>query len=203
LPDALITVTPWQVDMKVSTGMAWILVLLVSTLLPVQADASQLEPQELWPAVSLELPSDPDLRRYLGVMEGDTFTVDDMASEVVVVEIFNMYCPFCQREAPHVNELFTLVDGRDDLNRKLKIIGIGVGNSNFEVDFYRRSYSVRFPLFADKDFAIYEKVGKVRTPCFFILKRDAHRRFRVAFVHSGGFKTPEAFLKEIVKRSGL
>ena len=177
--------------------------ILFYALSPVQTHASQLEPQALWPAVTLQLPSDPALRHYIGVKAGDTFTVDDMASEVVVVEIFNMYCPFCQREATHVNELFTLVDGREDLNRRLKIIGIGVGNSNYEVDFYRRSYSVQFPLFADKDFEIHEKVGKVRTPCFFILKRDAHRRFRVAFVHSGGFKTPEAFLKEIIKHGGL
>ena len=189
--------------MKAATGTIWILLWLIFDLLPVQACASQLEPQAPWPAVTLQLPSDPVLRHYLGVKEGDTFTVDDMVSEVVVVEIFNMYCPFCQREAPHVNELFTLLDRRDDLNRRLKIIGIGVGNSNFEVDYYRRSYSVEFPLFADKEFKIYEKVGKVRTPCFFILKRDAHRRFRVVFVHSGGFKTPESFLEEIIKRCGL
>jgi thiol-disulfide isomerase/thioredoxin len=197
------TATPWQVMMKVTTGTVWILLWLFFAITPVTAFASQLGPQEPWPAVSLPLPSDPVLRHYLGVKEGDAFTLEDMASEVVVVEIFNMYCPFCQREAPHVNELFTLVDGRDDLNQRLKIIGIGVGNSDFEVDFYRRSYSVAFPLFADKNYAIYEMVGKVRTPSFFILKRDAHRRFRVAFVHSGGFKTPEAFLKEIVKRCGL
>jgi thiol-disulfide isomerase/thioredoxin len=197
------TLTQGQVNMRVPRKAAWTLLIVFFALVPVRADVSQLEPRQLWPAVSLQLPSDPVLRHYLGVKEGETFTVDDMASDVVVVEIFNMYCPFCQREASHVNELFALVDRRDDLNRKLKIIGIGVGNSNFEVDFYRRSYSVQFPLFADKDFEIYEKVGKVRTPCFFILKRDARGRFRVAFVHSGGFKTPEAFLKEIIRRSGL
>jgi peroxiredoxin len=190
--------------MKAATMTAWVLLWLFAASTPVQGQqASQSEPEEPWPAVSLPVPSDSMLRRYLGVKEGDTFTVDDMAAEVVVVEIFNMYCPFCQREAPHVNGLFTLVNGRDDLNRRLKIIGIGVGNSTYEVDFYRRSYSVAFPLFPDKDFLIYEKVGKVRTPHFFILKRDAHRRFRVAFRHSGGFETPEAFLAEIVKRCGL
>jgi thiol-disulfide isomerase/thioredoxin len=189
--------------MRAATGKALIILWLFFAFTPLQACASQLEPQGPWPAISLPLPSDPALRHYLGVKGGDTFAVDDMVSEVVVVEIFNMYCPFCQREAPHVNELFKLLDGRDDLNRRLKIIGIGVGNSNFEVDYYRRSYSVAFPLFADKDFKIYEKVGRVRTPAFFILKRDAHRRFRVEFVHLGGFKTPEAFLKEIIKRCGL
>jgi peroxiredoxin len=190
--------------MKAATRTAWVLLWLLVACTPVQGQqASQLKPEEPWPAVSLPLPSDPALRHYLGVKEGDTFTVDAMAAEVVVVEIFNMYCPFCQREADHVNGLFTLVNGRDDLNRRLKIIGIGVGNSTYEVDYYRRSYSVAFPLFPDKDFLIYEKVGKVRTPHFFILQRDAHRRFRVAFGHSGGFETPEAFLAEIVERCGL
>jgi thiol-disulfide isomerase/thioredoxin len=189
--------------MKAVAGAAGVLLWLFSALASTQANASQLNPRDPWPAISLPLPSDPILRHYLGVRQGDSFTVDDMASDVVVVEIFNMYCPFCQREAPHVNELFALVDGRENLNRRLKIIGIGVGNSDYEVDFYRRSYSVRFPLFADKDFKIHEMVGKIRTPCFFILKRDADRRFRVAFIHSGGFKTPEAFVSEIIERCGL
>lgn len=189
--------------MKAATGTAWVLAWLFAALIPVQACAAQPGPQEPWPALTMPLPADPILRHYLGIKEGNTFTLDDMASEVVVVEIFNMYCPFCQREAPHVNELFMLVDGRADLNRRLKIIGIGVGNSDYEVDFYRRSYSVPFPVFADKDFQIYEKVGKVRTPHFFILKRDADRRFKVMFVHSGGFKTPEDFLAEIIERCGL
>jgi thiol-disulfide isomerase/thioredoxin len=189
--------------MKLATAGGWALLWLFSALASPQALASQPELRETWPAISLPLPADPILRHYLGVKQGDTFTVDDMASEVVVIEIFSMYCPFCQREAPHVNELFTMIDQRADLNTRLKIIGIGVGNSNFEVDFYRRNYSVEFPLFADKDFEIYDKIGRVRTPYFFILKRDAHRRFRVAFVQKGGFKTPEAFLSEIIKRCGL
>jgi peroxiredoxin len=187
----------------VTTGTAWGLIWLFSFFVPVQAHASQLEPHDPWPDISLTLPSDPMMRHYLGAKEGDTFTLDEIGSEVVVVEIFNMYCPFCQREALHVNGLFELVDGRPDLSRRLKIIGIGVGNSSYEVDYYRRSYSVPFPLFTDKDFEIYDKIGRVRTPHFFILKRDEHKRFRVVFVHPGGFKTPEAFLKEITKRCGL
>jgi thiol-disulfide isomerase/thioredoxin len=188
--------------MKMAAGAAGVLWLLC-IFVPAQALASQPESLGSWPAITLPLPSDPVMRHYLGVTEGDTFTVDDIESEVVVVEIFNMYCPFCQREAPHVNGLFELIDRDADLSRQLKIIGIGVGNSPYEVDYYRRSYSVQFPLFADRNFDIYNKVGRVRTPHFFILKRNGHRRFRIAFVHSGGFKTPEAFLAEIVKRCGL
>jgi peroxiredoxin len=183
--------------------MTWILLWLFSVFSLVQAHASQLQPRDPWPDILLPLPPEPAMRHYIGVKEGDTFTVDKVAAEVVVVEIFNMYCPFCQREAVHVNELFNLVDGRPELSGRLKIIGIGVGNSPYEVDYYRRSYSVAFPLFADKDYEIYEKVGKVRTPAFFILKRDKRNLLRVVFVHLGAFKTPEDFLKEIVRRSSL
>lgn len=189
--------------MKIATKTAWILLCLFAVFTPMRVCASQLEPQDTWPDIELPLPSDPIMRQYLGVKEGDSFKVDKMGSEVVVIEIFNMYCPFCQREALHVNELFTLVDGRPELSRRLKIIGIGVGNSPFEVDYYRRSYSVQFPLFPDQKFDIYNQLGRVRTPHFIILKRDERHRFRVVFVHSGGFETPEAFLKEIIKRCSL
>ena len=163
----------------------------------------QLEPDALWPAISLPLPGDPIERHYLGVKQGDTFTVGDIPAEVVVVQIFSMYCPICQREAPKVNQLYTLIDQRGDLSRKLKIIGIGAGNSKFEIDFYRRNYAIPFPLFADGDFKIHQKVGEVRTPHFFVLKQNEHRQPKVIFVHSGGFQTPEAFLDEIIKRCGL
>jgi thiol-disulfide isomerase/thioredoxin len=189
--------------MKMTTWLVWGLLWLVSVSAPVAAFASPPEPPDQWPAISLPLPPDPIMRHYLGLMQNHTFTVDDIGSEVVIIEIFNMYCPFCQREAPHVNGLFKLIDENAELSQKLRIIGIGVGNSRYEVDFYRRSYSVPFPLFPDKDFEIYNKIGRVRTPHFFILKRDKRHQFRIVFSHSGGFKTPEAFLAEIAKRCGL
>lgn len=180
-----------------------VLFCLFFSWLPAMGDTPQLEPNALWPAISLPLHADPAERHYLGVKQGDTFAVGDIAAEVVIVQIFSMYCPICQREAPRVNQLYTLIDKRGDLGRKLKIIGIGAGNSNFEVDFYRRNYAIPFPLFPDGDFAIHRKVGEVRTPHFFVLKKDEQGQTRVVFVHSGGFKTPDAFLDEIVKRCGL
>lgn len=184
---------------KAALVMCWV----VFIILPAMGAASQLGPDAPWPAISLPLPADSVARHYLGVKENDAFTVGDMAAEVVIVQIFSMYCPICQREAPRVNQLYTLIDKRGNLSSRLKIIGIGAGNSNYEVDFYRRSYKVPFPLFADGDFKIHGKVGEVRTPHFFILKREDNGQARVVYVHSGGFKSPEGFLEEIVKRCGL
>ena len=172
-------------------------------ILPAWADAPQLQPDSLWPAIALPLPANPVQQKYLGVEQGKTFTIGQMRAEAVIVQIFSMYCPICQREAPKVNQLYSLIDQRGDLSRKLKIIAIGAGNSNYEVDFYRRSYSIPFPLFADEDFKIHKKVGEVRTPHFFVLKHDKQGKVRVVYIHSGGFQTPETFLQEIIKRCGL
>jgi len=189
--------------MTEATRWALVLFCLFSLVSPAWGDAPQLEPNALWPAISLPLPADPVQRHYLGVKQGDTFAVGDLPAEIVIVQIFSMYCPICQREAPRVNQLYALIDQRGDLNRKLKIIGIGAGNSRYEVDFYRRNYTIAFPLFADGEFEIHKKIGEVHTPHFFILKHDSHGQVRVVYTHSGGFGTPETFLEEIVKRCGL
>lgn len=189
--------------MTKATMAALVSFLFFSVSLPVFGDSPQLEPGGAWPAVSLPLPVDPMERNYLGVKEGDAFTVGDIAAEIVIVQIFSMYCPICQREAARVNQLHALINQRGDLSRKLKIIGIGAGNSSFEVDYYRRNYAIPFPLFADGDFEIHKKIGEVRTPYFFMLKQDDRKQTRVAYVHSGVFQTPEDFLEEIMKRCGL
>lgn len=189
--------------MKKATKSVMVLFCFFYGVLPAMGNAPQLKSNDLWPAISLPVPADPVARRYLGVQQGDTFAIGDMATEAVIVQIFSMYCPICQREAPKVNQLYALIGQRGDLNRKLKIIGIGAGNSNFEVDFFHRNYAIPFPLFADGDFEIHKKVGEVRTPHFFVLKPDKHGQTRVVFVHSGGFKSAETFLEETIKRCGL
>lgn len=186
-----------------TTRAVMVLFFLLSMGSTAWGSAPQLEADALWPAISLPVPSDQAQRNYLGVKAGGSFTIGDMPAEVVVVQIFSMYCPICQREAPRVNQLYTLIGRRGSLKQKVKIIGIGAGNSAYEVSFFQRSYSIPFPLFADDDFEIHKKVGEVRTPHFFVLKHEQDGKVRLVFAHSGGFKSPESFLQEIIKRCGL
>ena len=122
---------------------------------------------------------------------------------MVVIEIFNMYCNNCQREAPRVNELYQLMNKDQKLKGKIKMIGIGVGNTPLEVEVFKKTYKVAFPLFPDADYTIHKACGEVRTPYFIGVKIKADGSLNVFLTKEGGFKDPAQFLKQIVTSSGL
>jgi thiol-disulfide isomerase/thioredoxin len=123
-------------------------------------------------------------------------------AEVLIVEVFSMYCPFCQREAPVVNALAEQV-ARRGLADRVKVIGLGVGNSQTEVDIFRKKYQVAFPLFTDADYAAHKALGEVGTPYFYVLRKKPGKVFQVIEGKLGCLESPEAFLDGIVSLAGL
>jgi peroxiredoxin len=109
-----------------------------------------------------------------------------------------MYCPHCQAEAPALNELDALITSRG-LDSDLKLIGIGIGNSDFEVDVFRQKYDVTYPLFSDPEFVVNKCLGEVGTPFFYVLDIDpASGRIRVADTMLGRMESPAAFLERVL-----
>jgi peroxiredoxin len=114
-----------------------------------------------------------------------------------------MYCPYCQKEAPNVNRLYEKIEADPALRGKLKLIGIGVGNSAFEVGVFRKKYSIPFPLFPDGDFVLHKLLGEVRTPYFIGVKIGPDGSHQVIHSRLGAFESVDKFLDEIVKTSGM
>jgi len=157
----------------------------------------------LLPEMDLSIPKDPEQRNYLGLTGEGSFKIPQIEAQVVIVEIFSMYCPHCQREAPRVNELFQLMKKHPKLKDRVKLIGIGIGNSVFEVDVFRKNYKVPFPLFADGDFSIHKILGEVRTPYFIGVKIKDAGGHEVFYSKLGGFEKAGDFLQLMMKLSGL
>ncbi len=142
-------------------------------------------------------------QQYLGLSSDKPFSLKEIKAKVVIIEIFSMYCPICQREAENVNALFRLIQADPALRDKIKLIGIGAGNSPFEADFFREKYSIEFPLFSDTDFFIHKKTGGVRTPHFFGLLLKENADLTVFYSRTGEMSGPEAFLQTIITESGI
>jgi thiol-disulfide isomerase/thioredoxin len=153
------------------------------------------------PEIVLPLPTDMGQLGYLGLkaLPAQTFPLRDVAADLVVVEIFSMYCPHCQREAPKVNALFAALQKRPASAPRIRLLGIGVGNSPMEVDVFRKRYKIAFPLFSDGDFTIHKKLGEVRTPFFFAFRPSRSAPLKLHLTHLGPFKTVDSFLTRLDK----
>jgi peroxiredoxin len=154
-------------------------------------------------SITLPVPQDQNAKNYLGLTGEESFTISQIKAQVVIIEIFNMYCNNCQNEAPRVNELYKAVGKDQNLKGTIKMIGIGVGNTPLEVEVFRKTYGVPFPLFPDEDYSIHKAIGEVRTPYFIGVKINADKSLSVFHTKEGGFKDPVQFLKQLVTSAGL
>jgi thiol-disulfide isomerase/thioredoxin len=190
--------------MKKRTVFVAVLAVGLSVLYSVPVAAQkELTSGDALPAITLPVPQTPEAKNYLGLIAGESFTVSQIKAQVVIIEIFNMYCNYCQGEAPLVNEFYQLINKDPNLKKKIKMIGIGAGNTPLEVEVFRKNYQVLFPLFPDEDYVIHKAVGEVRTPFFICAKRNADGSFKVFHTTLGSFRDAAQFLKQVVTLSGL
>ncbi|OGP64035.1 MAG: redoxin [Deltaproteobacteria bacterium RBG_13_47_9] len=149
------------------------------------------------------MPKSPAEKSYLGLSGEGLFKIPQIKAKVVVVEIFSMYCPYCQKDAPGINELYHAVENNPDLKDKIKIIGIGAGNSPFEVGVFKKTYGIPFPLFGDKDFTVHKMVGEVRTPYFMVVKINEDGTHLIVHSQLGDYPGAGPFLERVLNTSGL
>jgi len=155
------------------------------------------------PDIKLAVPKVPAHQDYLGLSGAGFFKLPDIKAKVVIIEIYSMYCPHCQREAPSVNELYRTIENSPDAKGKVKLIGIGAGNDAFEVDYFRKTYDVPFPLFEDENYLIHEQLGRPATPFFIGVKINDDGAHEVFYTQLGGFERADKFLDLILEQSGL
>jgi len=157
---------------------------------------------DVLPDIKIPVPHNNADKAYLGVEGGAFFTIPQVKAAVVIIEIFSMYCPYCQREASEVNRLYSLIENDPRLKGKIKLIGLGTGNSKFEVEVFKKKYDVPFPLFPDEDFTFHKRFGEVRTPYFIGVKINTVRTHRVLYSKLGGLEGAEQFLHLVIQWPG-
>ena len=102
-----------------------------------------------------------------------------------------------------MNRFFDLIENNPALKGKIKILGVGAGNSMFEVNTFKKKYKVPFPLVPDADFSIHKKIGEVRTPYFIVVKLNGSQKAEVVYSRLGAHENIEAFLADVVKLANV
>jgi hypothetical protein len=155
--------------------------------------------------IALPRPSSETDVAYLG-LEGssDSFRMDQIKAQVLVVEVFDMYCRFCQGAAPKVDALYEL-NLRSGFGNEVKLIGIGRMNTELEVSTFKEKYKVRFPMFPDKDLSVTRALQAANegTPHFIVIRIYPGGHVTVVHTSTGAFEDPKAFHDVILERAGL
>jgi peroxiredoxin len=187
------------------SGSIFMIVLMCSlAVIPVLHAAVTIPAKgEGFPEITLPIPDKDAEKAYLGLSGEGTFRLSQMKADVVIIEIFSMYCPYCQKEAPLVNDLYQAIDKNPASKNRIKMIGIGAGNTTFEIDIFRKQFTIPFPLFPDDSFTVHKKIGEVRTPHFFVLKMNADGSNRIIYSKVGTIEDATRFLNLILDEAGL
>ena len=185
----------------ISLGLA--LCLLIS-LPAVDSDAgSPLVKGGKLPAFNLPIPKDAKEGSYLGLSGKGYFKIPQIRAQAVIVTILSLYCPVCQNTASVVAELYRDIENNPDLKDKMKLIGIGAGNTPHEVEVLKEQYHIPFPVFPDKDFEVHKALGNVRAPYFIAVKIDGDGSHEVVHTQLGGMIEAQPFLDALLEAYGF
>ena len=139
-------------------------------------------------------------RSYFGLSEEKPFTLGNIQADLIVLELLNIYCTSCQKQAPIYNEVFNVVERDPEMKGKVKWMGVGVGNNEREVEFFRKEEGTPFPILPDLHFELYQAIGGpggIRTPLTLMIRKDEKGRGIVVDSHMGFRGSKKEILDEI------
>jgi peroxiredoxin len=138
-----------------------------------------------------------DDARYLGIPDGDTFTLDQVDADILIVQFFSMYCPKCQVDAEHTNELFALINN-ETADVTIKMVGIGFANTDFEIAIFKKKFNIAFPLFPDMYGKLARELKVSSTPYYLAIKRMENKQFKVIYQQEDKLEDPGKFLEAVL-----
>jgi thiol-disulfide isomerase/thioredoxin len=166
--------------------------LIIFIFCPFQ-ESNALTNEKNLPQFTLNLNGDNSTQKYLGLKNNKSFSISSIQAKLILIEVFSLYCPICQKQAPIANKIYKYIEQNAELSKDIKMIGIGAGNNEREVGVFRETFRVPFPLFTDPKFVVHKKLGEPRTPTTILTTNNG----KILSVHCGVIEDVEEFVKKI------
>ena len=155
------------------------------------------------PAISLPVPKNLGEKLYLGLARDGSFKIHQIKAKVVLIKIFNLYCPVCQSTASAMVELYHQIEKHPDFRGNIKLIGIGAGNNEPEIEVFKQYNNIPFPVFPDEDLSIHKALGEVRTPFYIAVRINRDRSLEIVHTHLGGITDIQGLLDSMYEAYGM
>jgi thiol-disulfide isomerase/thioredoxin len=135
-------------------------------------------------------------QNYLGLPRKKIFSFREITGNLILVEFLSTYCINCQRQAPVFNEVYSSIERDPRLRGNVKMIGVAAGNNMMEVEVFKKTYHIPYPIFSDPRFDVHTAVGSPRTPFSIWVRRDAQGNSIVVSTHLGLIESVKSALDE-------
>ena len=156
-------------------------------------ESNALTVEESLPRFTLNLNGDSSAQKYLGLKNNKSFSISSIQAKLILIEVFSLYCPICQKQAPIANKIYKYIQQNSELSKDIKMIGIGAGNNQREVSIFRETLRVPFPLFTDPDFVVHKKLGEPRTPVIILTAKNG----KILSIHYGVIENADDFVQKL------
>lgn len=181
-------------------GVFYMIVRFCAALLAVAILASTVLGGEPFPDIELNGQQPSVYQTYLET-EDTPLHLSDIPSPYVLIYVFNVYCDACDKDMPNANKVFEILDGQG-LSNRIKMIGIGLNNSLFEVNFFRNKFSAPMPVFPYSEAGTRITHGKDDYPVCMLIRNNRESSPETVLYHDGPVENAEEFAANVLRSAG-
>lgn len=118
---------------------------------------------------ALPTPEDPVERRALGLSaEATEFELEELKGHRLVLLMFDLYCPACQKSVGNFNRLIEALRAE---HGDVTVLGIGCGDTAFETQRFVQKFKLGVSAVPDRDRRLGARFDLRKTPTVMLLER--------------------------------
>ncbi|MGJ8649637.1 MAG: peroxiredoxin family protein [Opitutaceae bacterium] len=166
---------------------------------PVTIKAKTLKNHDIAMSLQLPAPSSKQGKIALGLAADKThFQLGELEADLLVVMVFDMYCHVCHQSSENMQAVADRLQNDPNI-KSVCILGLGRGDTDFEVQTFVKKLELEFTCVADRDKSVTDALGVRFTPSGFLFCRKTGE-YRLLSSFSGYLSKPkvEEFLAPVL-----